>query len=68
MWGNQLGRCLEEDHSSYILFCFELDRNPDVAEQSKVFNVYPRRNSRTYPSFQLQLEKNQRNDKEANQQ
>ena len=29
-----------------------------MAEQTKVFNVYPRRNSRTYPSFPLQLEKN----------
>ena len=36
----------------------ETHRSLDVAEQSKVFNVYPRRNSRTYPSFPLQLEKN----------
>ena len=35
-----------------------LDRSPDVAEQTKVCNAFPRRNSRTYPSFPLQLEKN----------
>ena len=35
-----------------------LDRSPDVAEQTKVFNDFPSLNLRTYPSFPLQLEKN----------
>ena len=36
----------------------QLDRSSDVPEQTKVFNGYPRLNSRIYPRFLPQLKKN----------
>ena len=33
-------------------------KSPEVTEQTRVFNYHPRRNSRMYPRFPPQLEKN----------
>ena len=38
-----------------------LDRSPDVAEQTRVLKGHPQHNSRLYPRFPLQLEKNHEN-------
>ena len=45
--------------SSRIPSCpLQLDRSPDVAEQTGVLKGYPHPNLRLYPRFQPQLEKN----------